>query len=148
VRIAFLFTATCAFFNVHLFSDISQNDFIYPLSLNKIAAVCLIDSEHDQKDAGSIATQRGVTWMCKHGFKFIKIESEEKIMLFTAPSESPNDSVYSDNFSKTLPDQNFPDSDSTVGELASQIPAVRVIVVGSKDDPKDSTYFTCPQNTP
>ena len=127
------------------FSGGDENDYIYPVGKNKIVTVCVIDEQHDQNDASMIAKKRGVDWLCSHGFNFIKIDSEEKITLFTAPSHSQDDSVYSDNFSQTLPEQNFPDQPSSIGDLATAAPAVMLTLLGLIDDPNDPSYFTCSQ---
>lgn len=142
---AFFLLSALAITSSQLFSGGDENDYIYPVGKNKIVTVCVIDEQHDQNDASMIAKKRGVDWLCSHGFNFIKIDSEEKITLFTAPSHSQDDSVYSDNFSQTLPEQNFPDQPSSIGDLATAAPAVMVTLLGLIDDPNDPSYFTCSQ---
>lgn len=115
----------------------------YPLGGDRISVVYVMKSEETDREAKKLAMQKGSEMLCKKGYSYTAVVSEGKVIVMQAPSRSTEEYTYSDQYSRSIVQQNSPDSKPSVDETAETYPGYKVVMQGYQKNPGGKEARAC-----
>lgn len=119
---------------------------IYSIGSSKFSVAYLYESKEQEKEAAEKAIEKAKQVACEHGFPYLKILSEEKVVVLLAPSRPPSQDWYDDQYYDSLMKENF--GEDPVKKYSDELPqsywGYKIVIRGLKEVEGLDVVRACP----